>query len=649
MKLSCFHVGLHLSLKNVPYRIDRILTTGECYLERLSDRALIVKNKSALIDDLTMGFIQITGKAPHSKEENFKDRVEVDISAFTSEQQRIMLRRFEYIKNSIKILGERPTKNNMEIVIERTAQVLEDKNPPSCFSVCRWWKKWLASDKNLISLADKKSGSNATRCFGKIVSEEIQIIIQDVYLTKQRFTKQAVFDALCHRMNELNTARLNPLRFPSRAQFYRILDKVDKYDVLTARHGKHVADKHFRTSGAGVVVNHILERVEVDHTPLDVIVVNEKTGLPDGRPTLTLLLDRYSRMPLGFEIGFEPPSELSVMRALRNSILSKNYIKKMYPDIENYWPAYGIPNTLVCDNGLEFHSHQLRRMCAELNIELQFCPKKQPQYKGAIERFLGTLNRAVCHSLPGTTFSNIQQRGQYDAPNSAKISLCTLKDLIHQWIIDIYCQRTHRITNRTPLALWNDGLQMIEPILPESLAQLDLILTREIKRKLTHQGVQLFGLFYNSSELSILRIRSVSTYEVTVRYDPENIGSVNVYDELNGDYIKVDCITAEYSNGLTLRQHRQIFKDAKQCGQLEQDENTLLTSKARFHKKIEDLSRNKLLRERKKAARDAISSTIKTSVWKSNPDLELSAKPLVEDLIQPMSFTVVTRGRNANE
>jgi putative transposase len=352
-------------------------------------------------------------------------------------------------------------------------------------------------------------------------------------------------------------------------------------------------------------------------------------------------------MPLGFEIGFEPPSELSVMRALRNSILSKAYVKERYADIENYWPAYGIPNTLVCDNGLEFHSHQLRRMCAELNIELQFCPKKQPQYKGAVERFLGTLNRAVCHSLPGTTFSNIRQRGEYNASNSAKISLNALKNLIHQWIVDIYCQRNHRITNRTPFALWNEGLKMIEPILPESLAQLDLILTREIKRKLSHQGVQLFGLFYNSSELSILRTRSLSTYEVDVRYDPENMASVKVYDELNGDYIQVDCIELEYASGLTLRQHRQIFKDAKQRGQLEQDDNVLLESKARFHKKIEDLSRNKLLRERKKAARDATPSAIKIPAWKSNPDFEFYAKSPVENLIQPMSFNVVTRGEKS--
>lgn len=93
-------------------------------------------------------------------------------------------------------------------------------------------------------------------------------------------------------------------------------------------------DKHFRATGAGVINKFILERVEVDHTPLDVIVLNEKTGLADGRPTLTLLLDRYSRMPLGFEIGFEVPSELSVSLG---GLVSKSCILKQIAETERSW------------------------------------------------------------------------------------------------------------------------------------------------------------------------------------------------------------------------------------------------------------------------------------------------------------------------
>lgn len=56
-------------------------------------------------------------------------------------------------------------------------------------------------------------------------------------------------------------------------------------------------------------------------------------------------------------------------------------------------------------------------------LQTQELQEKLGAIKGAVERFLGTLNRAVCHRLSGTTFSNIQQRNEYDSASSAKTTL----------------------------------------------------------------------------------------------------------------------------------------------------------------------------------------------------------------------------------
>ena len=292
------------------------------------------------------------------------------------------------------------------------------------------------------------------------------------------------------------------------------------------------------------------------------------------------------------------------MRALRNSILSKKHIKEEYSDIKNDWPAYGIPAMLICDNGMEFHSHQLRRMCGELDIDLQFCPKAQPEYKGAVERFLGTLNRDVCHKLPGTTFSNIRHRGDYNSVAETAITIDDLKELVYEWIADIYCQKTHKVTQRTPFALWNEGLKIIEPRLPESKDQLDLILTTEEERTLSHRGVEINGLFYNSAELGFLRRRSMESIRVKVRYDKEDIGFIWLYDDYEGNYLKVPCIDMRYAEGLTYRQHKQIKKEARAQGVSEQNTDALIQNRESFRKKINAKSSNKLLRERRKAARD---------------------------------------------
>lgn len=276
-------------------------------------------------------------------------------------------------------------------------------------------------------------------------------------------------------------------------------------------------------------MTHILERVEVDHTTLDIMVFNENTKQVDGRPTLTALIDVYSRMILGIEIGFEPPSQLSVMRALKNSILPKN-IKREEKLDKHDWPAYGIPITLVCDNGMKFHAKDLRRMCAELNIELIFCPKQQPHYKGHIERFMGTLNRQVCHLIQGTTFSNITMRGDYNSIDSATITLSELRQLVELWITTDYIQSPHKGIFTTPIKKWQEGLLILPPRLPESAEYLNFILTIEFERLLSHEGIQFEHLFYNSHEIKTLRILYGDQRKIKCRYDPENLGDIWVQE-----------------------------------------------------------------------------------------------------------------------
>jgi putative transposase len=48
-------------------------------------------------------------------------------------------------------------------------------------------------------------------------------------------------------------------------------------------------------------------------------------------------------------------------------------------------------------------------------------------YKAKIERFLRTLSQEVAHGTPGTTFSNIFERGDYNPEKYAVSRLSILK------------------------------------------------------------------------------------------------------------------------------------------------------------------------------------------------------------------------------
>lgn len=589
-------------MNNVPYRLLRMLEDGQCQLERKSDLALSCYTKQALLGFISVGELILCGQRHiiTSHPEN-KLRLESDLAAYPEQKQREALCRLKYVKKAEELYGENVSYQGLPRVIELVVQECDDPHPPSPHSVRRWWKRWIKEDRSILALIKKCSGPKLKRRITKELEQEAQKLIEEIYLKREGGSIQDVYDALDRRIRTLNVNRNIPIPKPSRATVYRYIKIYDQHLVMSARKGKQAADRHFRATGMGPEPEYILERAEVDHTPLDLLIIDDMTGLTIGRPTVTFIIDRFSRMPLGFEIGFEPPSELAVMRALRNAILPKICVSQEYPEVESEWPAYGIPVNLVCDNGLEFHSHQLRRMCAELNIELTFCPKKQPHYKGAIERFLGTFNHQLSHKVEGTTYSNIEQRGDYDAEDSACLTLAEFKKLLHVWLIDIYIQTPHKSLGITPALAWKDGLKIIEPVLPESKEKLDLILSIQETRKLNHEGLQFKGLMYNSSELVTLRKRGVAT--VNIRINQDDLGAIWVFDEQQGDYLKVPCTYLEYTSKLTLAQHLLIRRHTNQTNSERVDIELYQRGKDKLRQLIAEVSDSKKLSQRKKAAR----------------------------------------------
>lgn len=113
---------------------------------------------------------------------------------------------------------------------------------------------------------------------------------------------------------------------------------------------------------------------------------------------------------------------------------------------------------LVVDNGREFHSESLEQACFSLGIQITYSARREPWFKGKIERFLGTLNRSVAHGNPGTTFSNIVEKGDYDPKKHAAVTLSTLHKIVRLWVADVYHQQVHRSLQTSPASLWKASI-----------------------------------------------------------------------------------------------------------------------------------------------------------------------------------------------
>ncbi|MEI7612172.1 MAG: DDE-type integrase/transposase/recombinase [Betaproteobacteria bacterium] len=476
---------------------------------------------------------------------------------------------------------------------------------PHWTTVYRWKIKFQRAGKDVQALANNKQAQgNRSERYPEEVTEIVSNAVETCYLKQERKTIQDTLDyaiVAVRRENQLRPeSMLLPL--PTRRLLRRIIDAIPAFDRYAARYGRVAATKKFRSVQAHRTTAAPLERAEIDHTLLDMMVLDDKTGLPLGRPYLTACIDDYSRCLLGLKIGFEPPSYLTVAQCLKDAFLPKSGLREKYPNIRNDWDAHGVMRELVVDNGAEFHSVSLENACYSLGIEIHYSARKTPWFKGKIERFQGTLNRAVAHGNPGTTFHNIFEKEEYDPSKHAVVRLSTLKEIVHTWVVDVYHQKPHRTLNAPPAVVWKNSISIEDILLPDDPVLLNAIMGRSESRRLTHKGIELHGLFYNSHELTSLRRELGDKLDVEVRVDESDLGAITVFSPDKKRMFNVHSISPEYANGLSAWQHRVCKKfAARELGKY--DSTAWLEAKMAISKLIEDEFMHKKQKTRTKIAR----------------------------------------------
>jgi len=490
-------------------------------------------------------------------------------------------------------------------VIATTAARRKDQATPSTSAVKRWRKSYLVGGKDVVALLpDIRKRGNRTDRVGEELRQLIDESLDAHHLTRERPTLQ---DTVLHVADKIRKRNANlpagdpQLPVPTVRMVQAVLARRDPYDVWALRFGREYAERRFHQTIGKVTVTKGLQRLEADHTPMNCMVVDDKTFLPLGRPTLSAALDYRHKTFAGFCVSFTPPSYLSVMRLLRHAILPKTYVAKLFPEIKNTWPCHGVPDAFAIDHGKEFESEALQAFAARYGITLEYSPVARPWYKGSIERVLGTLNREVAHGQPGTTFANIFEKGDYDPEKTACITLSQLEKLIHIWIIDVYHQRVHRTLGVSPHASWETGMRHQPIPLPTSAIELEQDLAVPDRRQLSRKGVEFDCIFYNSHDLlPLLTHAKTGSVQVDIKRSPEDIGHIWVLNPEAEKYIRVDAVERfrEYAKGLSAWQHQVIRRYAQKHYQGRNDVFALAEAKARIRNIVADALHGKKAHKR---------------------------------------------------
>lgn len=393
----------------------------------------------------------------------------------------------------------------------------------------------------------------------KIVSD----VIESFYLTRQRRPVASVVREIRMRCSKMG------LPAPSRNTVEARMRSLDPKRVTQSREGYDATRRLTPVLGETPIPKRPLGQVQIDHSPVDVIVVDESSRAPIGRPWLTLAIDVYTRCVVGMLLTLEAPSATSVGLCLAHTVSSKEaYLLRLgLQDVD--WPMHGKPECIHTDNGPEFHSEALERGCDQHGIKQDFRPKKQPQFGGIIERVIGTAMK-LSHELPGTTFSNVQQRGHYDSETKAALTMHELE----QWLVlavASYHKSFHHSLKMSPASCWIKSVQgqKIHAVRNERSFLIDFLPV--VKRSIGRTGFVIDHIAYFADTLKPWIARRDTLGKFVIRRDPRDLSRVWVLDPRSNEYIELPYRSMS-NPSVTLWEHRKAIEKLRQSGRADIDE-----------------------------------------------------------------------------
>ena len=523
------------------------------YLEDINQA--VFKNLSSLKNEVLSvhDFRNITNKSDVS--------VLVDLNEISDE---------DWQKAHKKYLVIKPLMGNAydEYIGDRGYERRAEETEVSARTLKRWVKAY-KSTNSVASLLDKKRGWKSGKGrIAKDLEKLIDNVINEHYLSKQRPTVEATIREVYKRCHRFSIVK------PSKNTIRRRIERISERDFLQGRGYREKAKDKF-TPKVGFFPNaeYPLSVIQIDHTPVDIILVDDKYRKPIGRPFLTVATDVYSRMITGYYISLDAPSVTSVGMCISRSILPKTELLLDFGLSDATWDVFGMPRKIHVDNGSDFRAVSLQKSCAFHGIDLEFRPVARPEFGGHVERLIGALMKII-HELPGTTFSNIKQKDNYDSEKNAVLTLSEFETWFLTYITKIYHKTIHRSIKKTPIDQWqlgifgdnfNEGIGI--PALPSSHKTLLLDFMPSIERTIQRNGVNIGGLnYYDPSLNNFINQTDKTTKKKSkfiFRQDPRDISIIWFYDPVLKTYFDIP-LANQALPAMSLWEYRQIYKQVKQ-------------------------------------------------------------------------------------
>jgi putative transposase len=385
----------------------------------------------------------------------------------------------------------------------------------------------------------------------------IHEVLETHYDTVARKPKRGAYGEYLLRAKERQLEPLSP------RTFYREVERhKTSYEQTLVREGSRAAYpfKEYVREQEKTISRHgdyAWAMAHLDHTELDLILCDSRTGQVLGKCWLTLLILSQPRRIAAFYLTFDPPSYRSCMMVLRLCV--KRYGR--------------LPTAITVDGGPEFRSTYFEQLLALYRVRKHQRPRAEPRYGSPQERLFGTMDTSFIYHLLGNTQATRDPRLVTKATDPERLAVWTLPKLAEQvqrWAGEEYDTIRHPALGMTPrdayeLSMRRDGERTHKHIeYDDTFLKATFPTIRKGKVKVEPGvGVRMNYLYYWCEAMCDA---TVEGKQVKVRYDPFDVSVGFAY--IDGQWRKCDCPSTEFA-GCSERELQLLTEEVRKRNRLQ--------------------------------------------------------------------------------
>lgn len=428
-----------------------------------------------------------------------------------------------------------------------------------------------AGIEGIVSCTSKRGWRG--RRLPKHIFNALKVVFEELWELPVPITKTAFFGNVGNRFSVLGFS------LPSRKTINAYLKRFHREKTDRKKNGWVAAYQNREYSRQDQPLElhgtRVLEIVHIDHKLLRVLIRCSRTNQLLGLCWLTLAVDAFSRMPVGFWLDFSRPNAVSLLMVLRDIV----------------WRYGRLPTTLVTDNGAEFHSALYQLLIARYGVHALYRAPRHSSDGGVVERAFSTIDTELIHSLEGVVPKgyDLKKYDPFTDPRArADVNIDHLYRMLNHYLFNEYPYFNHADLGATPHTIWQTSLEetglLNLPQIDRSTFYFDSLPfdarspTRLVN---TSSGINIRKRNYWTPAF---RNPILERQPVNVRFDP--VDPFFVYAQIGTDWHRCDVNHASRLKGLTRGTQYRNIEWRRRTALVEQARDLRAIAVASMHEKF---------------------------------------------------------------